>query len=590
MPGEGAMESNKFKTHHNMKKVIIAAGAMLMGVSAFGALRQTNYSELDLSNYVSNGLFHGNMLLADINNDGKMEVIAKGRDLNNGWANTLKALYLDETGTSVASSVDLPAADGCNWERVVYTIDYNNDGNIDLIYGSSWGGGKLLKGNGDGTFEEVPDFSLDGQIDIQDGWELYYAGLLGVADFNGDGYQDIVTFCGQPSADQGVPVIFFNDNGTGKFIKDESTGMKPQRGGTLGVGDYNRDGFVDILVAGWADDFGNDCCRIWKNDGTGKFTEVIVGDKAGTEKGHVIFADLTGNGLLDVFVTGTSCPNDWANAAWVYKNNGDDTFTQLEVGLPGVQKSGADWCDLNGDGFIDLVYSGEGHDNSVYAFNNGDGTFTAVSDKLGKHRGGAVVLAQDFNNNGVPDIMLMGYQDGDGPHHFQVYNGVGSRVTNAAPTAPTGLAMAADGNKTRFTWNAGSDAKHAQGTGATPAEALRYNYYVKTTDGKLISNIPADPATGKLRSGNVNSASSALGVTLNISSDKVAEWGVQSIDSAKASSVFAVGSLGSGITEIGSEESAPMEYFNLQGVRVVNPENGIFIRRQGTKASKVIMK
>lgn len=575
-----------------MKSLLITLTASAVALTGMGAARQTNYSELtNLTSLVSNGLFHGNTVLADIDNDGMMELIAKGRDLNAGWANTLKALHLDEAGSTFTTSVDLPDPDGCMWERIIYTIDYNNDGNVDLIYASSWNA-KLMKGNGDGTFQMVDDFSLDGEMSI-DGAdaEKWYAGTLVVADFNGDGYQDIVTFCGNPREDQGTPVVFFNDNGTGKFIKDENTGIKPQRGGTLCVGDYNRDGFADILVSGWADDFGNDCCRIWKNDGTGKFTEVIVGNTSGTEKGQVIFADLTGNGLLDVFITGTSCPNNWELAAYVYKNNGDDTFTMIDAGLPGFQCSGADWCDLNGDGNIDLVYAGEndGLKNSVYAFNEGDGKFTAISDKLGQHRGGAAVLAADMNNNDVPDIILMGYMDGDGPRHFQIYNGAGSRVANKAPNAPTGLVAVANGNKTEFSWNAGSDEKASQGTGFTPADALRYNYYVKTTDGQLITAVPADPATGKLRSSNVCAASTACKVVLNIPVSKVAEWGVQSIDGAKAASAFAVGAL-SGIETIGADNAAAVEYFNLQGVKVANPESGLYIRRQGSKVEKVYVR
>lgn len=575
-----------------MKSLLITLAASAVALTGMGAARQTNYSELtNLTSLVSNGLFHGNTVLADIDNDGMMELIAKGRDLNAGWANTLKALHLDEAGSTFTASVDLPDPDGCMWERIIYTIDYNNDGNVDLIYASSWNA-KLMKGNGDGTFQMVDDFSLDGEMSIDgDDAEKWYAGTLVVADFNGDGYQDIVTFCGNPREDQGTPVVFFNDNGSGKFIKDENTGIKPQRGGTLCVGDYNRDGFADILVSGWADDFGNDCCRIWKNDGTGKFTEVIVGNTSGTEKGQVIFADLTGNGLLDVFITGTSCPNNWELAAYVYKNNGDDTFTMIDAGLPGFQCSGADWCDLNGDGNIDLVYAGENGElkNSVYAFNEGDGKFTAVSDKLGQHRGGAAVLAADMNNNNVPDIILMGYMDGDGPRHFQIYNGAGSRVANKAPNAPTGLVAVANGNKTEFSWNAGSDEKASQGTGFTPVDALRYNYYVKTTDGQVITAVPADPATGKLRSSNVCAASTACKVVLNIPMSKVAEWGVQSIDGAKAASAFAVGAL-SGIETIGADNAAAVEYFNLQGVKVANPGSGLYIRRQGSKVEKVFVR
>ena len=45
----------------------------------------------------------------------------------------------------------------------------------------------------------------------------------------------------------------------------------------------------------------------------------------------------------------------------------------------------------------------------------------------------------------------------------------------------------------------------------------------------------------------------------------------------------------SGINDIQADSNAPVEYFNLQGVKVSNPENGIFIRRQGGKTSKVLM-
>lgn len=574
-----------------MKSLLITLAASTVALTGMGAARQTNYSELtNLTDLVSSGLFHGNTVLADIDNDGMMELIAKGRDLNAGWANTLKALHLDESGATFATSTDLATPDDCMWERIVYVIDYNNDGNVDLLYASSWNA-KLMKGNGDGTFEMVEDFALDGEMSIDgDDAEKWYAGTLAVADFNGDGYQDIVTFCGNPRENEGTPVVFFNDNGTGKFIKDENTGIKPQRGGTLCVGDYNRDGFIDIIVNGWADDFGTDCCRIWKNNGTGKFSEVIVNDFAGTENGQGIFADLTGNGLLDVFVTGTSHPNNWENAAYIYKNNGDDTFTKLDAGLPGFQKSGADWCDLNGDGNIDLVYAGEGDvKNSIYAFNEGDGTFTAVTDKLGLHRGGASVVAYDINNNNVPDLMLMGYMDGDNPRHYQIFNGAGSRVANKAPNAPTGLVAAENGNSTELSWAAGSDEKASQGTGATPAEALRYNYYIKTTDGKIITAVPADPATGKLRSANVCAASTALKVVVNIPKSQIAEWGVQAIDGAKAASDFAKADM-SGVETIEADNNAEVEYFNIQGIRVANPANGLYIRRQGTKVEKVYVR
>ncbi len=49
-------------------------------------------------------------------------------------------------------------------------------------------------------------------------------------------------------------------------------------------------------------------------------------------------------------------------------------------------------------------------------------------------------------------------------------------------------------------------------------------------------------------------------------------------------------SLTNGIADIVADENAPVEYFNLQGIRVENPSNGLYIRRQGNKVTKVIVK
>lgn len=45
-----------------------------------------------------------------------------------------------------------------------------------------------------------------------------------------------------------------------------------------------------------------------------------------------------------------------------------------------------------------------------------------------------------------------------------------------------------------------------------------------------------------------------------------------------------------GVTEIIADDNAPIEYFDMQGRKVANPENGIYIRRQGTKTAKIYIK
>lgn len=532
-------------------QLLLASLAVVATQTLPAATQMPTYTALDYTKHVSNGLFHGNTVLADINNDGNLELLAKGRDLNNGWATTIG--YLSGDGYGYNAWTNIPDPDGCSWERVIVPIDYNADGNVDLIFASSWNA-KLLKGDGTGQFEIVENttFSLDGEISIDgDDSEKWYAGLMAVADFNLDGYPDILTFCGNPREDQGEPVLFTNNGGNGSFTRNYGIGLLPQRGGTLAVGDFNRDGAPDLAVSGWNDDFGNDCIRLYQNNGDGTFTEVASEDfnnaLAGTEKGQIAFADVDGDGWLDLFVSGESCPQSWAKLACVYKNNNGTSFSKMDTSFPGVKASGADWCDLNGDGNIDLVYAGEGDNGcvSVVAINEGNGSFTVKNELLNGHRGGATVQVADFNNNYVPDVMLMGYND-NGPH-FEVYNGLCSRGMNSAPTAPSNLSATANGSKTTFSWSAGNDSQTAEA-------ALRYNLFVKLNNGQTASVIPADTETGKLRIADVNAALTGTSYTLGIASDEIAEWGVQTIDGAKAASVFAKANI-AGIETIANDEA-----------------------------------
>ena len=50
-----------------------------------------------------------------------------------------------------------------------------------------------------------------------------------------------------------------------------------------------------------------------------------------------------------------------------------------------------------------------------------------------------------------------------------------------------------------------------------------------------------------------------------------------------------VGNANVAIEEVDADANAPVEFYNLQGVKVARPENGVFIKKQGNKVTKVIM-
>lgn len=118
-------------------------------------------------------------------------------------------------------------------------------------------------------------------------------------------------------------------------------------------------------------------------------------------------------------------------------------------------------------------------------------------------------------------------------------------------------------------------------TDDTPTLTKRYSYSHglgvaarRVLDGTGLEQMAFDPA------GNLVVGGHYLGV-LTIPSD-------ENVCVTKATTLI---SKASGINEtIADDDDAPVEYYNLQGVRVVNPEQGIYIRKQGSRAEKVFIK
>ncbi len=208
--------------------------------------------------------------------------------------------------------------------------------------------------------------------------------------------------------------------------------------------DYDHDGWIDLFVPGGSRIGGAPpgiTNRLYKNNRDGSFTDVTR--KAGLERSvwasGVCIGDYNNDGFDDLFV---SC---WGQNI-LYRNNGDGTFTDVtkEAGLLHSKPewgAGCTFTDYNRDGFLDLFVStylnfdpktvplpGATVDcnwkgiavncgprglptgrNFLYR-NNGDGTFTDVSESSGvakvDHRYAMTAVAADFDDDGWPDIFV----------------------------------------------------------------------------------------------------------------------------------------------------------------------------------------
>jgi len=142
-----------------------------------------------------------------------------------------------------------------------------------------------------------------------------------------------------------------------------------------------------------------------------------------TMAGGVALFDYNNDGLLDIFFTnGAAIPSleksDPSYSNRLFRNNGDGTFTDVteKAGLQGIGYSmGVAAGDYDNDGFVDLYITGVNRNQLFH--NNGDGTFTDVTEKAGvggfvPKLGKAWSVAAgwfDYNNDGLLDLFVVNY-------------------------------------------------------------------------------------------------------------------------------------------------------------------------------------
>jgi len=187
--------------------------------------------------------------------------------------------------------------------------------------------------------------------------------------------------------------------------------------------DFDNDGFLDVMVS--ASGLNSKLLsgrsaqlRLFHNNGDGTFTECTEeADLLGLTGGlNMIQTDYNNDGLIDVLVLrGAWYGTEGHYPFSLLRNNGDFTFTDVteEAGLLRFHSvHSVVWFDYNGDGLLDLfvAYESRREDRKPCELfrNNGDGTFTECAaehglDLVGFFKG---AVSADYNNDGRPDLFL----------------------------------------------------------------------------------------------------------------------------------------------------------------------------------------
>jgi enediyne biosynthesis protein E4 len=288
-------------------------------------------------------------------------------------------------------------------------------------------------------------------------------------DYDRDGWQDILLINGSdwPGHKKRRSTLrLYHNNGNGTFTDVTSrTGLDVELYGMgVAVGDYNNDGFPDILVTCIGQN------RLFRNTGKGTSVDVTNASGMGKREGFstsALWFDYDRDGLLDLFVCNyvkwspehdvfcsldgkhkSYCtPEAYRGATcWLFHNRGDGTFDDVTAAsgiFDSSSKSlGVALLDDNHDGWPDLLVANDTQPNKLYR-NQHNGTFkdAAVETGLafsseGKARAGMGVDVADFENSGAAGVAITNFDN----EMIGLYRASGKNFEDIAPQSGVGIA------------------------------------------------------------------------------------------------------------------------------------------------------
>jgi regulation of enolase protein 1 (concanavalin A-like superfamily) len=270
-------------------------------------------------------------------------------------------------------------------------VDVDGDGRPDIVGFSEASGLVVAHGNGDGTFGEPR--ALNRQ-----------ATPLAVADFNDDGFGDIVAAEFAPRPNNGLAtLLILRGRGDGTFAAAQTIATDVALNWenivpTAVAQDLNADGKRDLAVT----DRG--VLVIYPGRGDLTFDQRYELSPAGDGAREITAGDVNHDNRPDLIAVSIS------NTVEVYLNQGGFVFRVNSIVLGTYDQSDVVAADLDGDGFDDLViatsYWGlDFTDGQVTVLmSRGDGTFAEPRVSQTGVKGSVVVAVGDFNADGIPDI------------------------------------------------------------------------------------------------------------------------------------------------------------------------------------------
>lgn len=342
-----------------------------------------NFSILDDSTFSTDVT---SMKFGDVDNDNDQDIFISGLNPSSN------KLYLNN-GLGVFS-LDITASFPPIYHGDFDFGDLDGDGDLDILmagknFNLNFGTpvSIILENNGAGIFTELQGNTFTG---------VEYSKVL-IFDIDNDNDQDAIIAGTEISGTKTVK-LYINDS-QGNYTMSTNSSFDSLGVNSISNADLESDGDTDLLI-----NYHDGSTRLYINDSIGNFTELSPSSFEPVTAGECIFVDLDNDGAKDVICSGAGGNNANGVISFVYKNNGDATFSLLDS-LVGAYGSSIGTADFNNDNFIDLIIMGNTNDfdpnnmhtlsrTRIYLNTTLDLTITQVDNLLSANNNGAGITYQ----------------------------------------------------------------------------------------------------------------------------------------------------------------------------------------------------
>jgi gliding motility-associated-like protein len=351
--------------------LVINTESASAGSRLFFSNSGTSFTDVTLTNaaQLEASVKERSAVAGDFNNDGYTDFAVNTFNRIEVWLNqgpSSTPAYSFGTASQNPNQAITSISGGINAEGIVL-VDYDNDGDIDMIVDDHAFGVDILSNNGSGLFTAVDNSSTG----------LPTGGTTGdyaaAGDFNGDGYVDICVRR-QSSGD------LFVNNGDGTFTEDafDQNAVNNNKGGVLWA-DFDNDGDLDLF---WTDNGTN---QIWRNNNGVLVATGEPANSAGINLNSsnidgLTAGDVDNDGDIDIYLANVF------TSGYLFINENPSTLQFSRPNSPvnnGINPAGDANCvsfiDYDNDGDLDLYVSMDNGANQLWQNNLNNSNYLKVN-------------------------------------------------------------------------------------------------------------------------------------------------------------------------------------------------------------------